>query len=387
MSESSLKKKRTKQQQSADEGHVWVWGDNSQGQLLDLPACDEVIGPRLVEKRLVVALLGGYDKLRRAPDDCVDASHGDGHWLVLSESGEVRGAGRALEGQLGVLQREAVAVPIPVPLNGVRVTSVACGGRHSGLITDIGLVFTFGCNSFSQLGHSPGVLVVSVPTVVGELWHVSVTQLSLGDHHSGAVTSTGRLFLWGCNTSGQCALPDDPPPPAAAPIGTAVVVGPNESVRMVACGSEHSVALLRSGELRQWGWSVCAPPALPAGSRAVWVAAGAGGTGAAALDSGSVLCWGGSERDAVTGAAASRLVRGVSRVLCGRRWTAAFTPGRAALPAQLQTVGTPLTPVLGASSAAFASLEQLEAALGGPTLPQLRPGAQSTRALLPLVAR
>jgi hypothetical protein len=374
MSESSLKKKRTKQQ--SDEGHVWVWGDNSLGQLLDLPACDEVIAPRLVEKHLVVALCGGFDKLRRAPEDCVDAAQGDGHWIALSESGELRGAGRSQEGQLGVMQREMVQSVIPIaPQNNVRVTSVACGGRHSAFLSDVGTLFTFGCNSFGQLGHSAGQVVVSIPTVVGELWFVSVIQVSLGGNHSAAVTSTGRLFLWGCNTAGQCAAGPDV---LVAPVAMVEKLDP---IREAACGFEHTLALVRgSGEVLQWGGVSMQQPV-----RALSIAAGYSHS-AAVVEGGGVVCWG----DASRGATASRTVRNVSRVVCGRHWTAAYTPARLPMPNAAATTPLsqgPWTPVLGGSLAAFSSLEQLEQAMGGPQMPNLRVGAQSTRALLPLVGR
>jgi hypothetical protein len=141
-------------------------------------------------------------------------------------------------------------------------------------------------------------------------------------------------------------------------------------VQQVVCGAEHTVALLRGGEVRQWGATVSPPPSnLP---RAAWVAAGRRHS-AAALSDGSVACWGDPARGA--GLAPPRNVRG-TRVLCGNDWTCAYTPRAAAWPP-----ATPTTPTMGGSQ--YGSLEQLEAAGPG----ALRPGAAGLRALAPLVRR
>jgi alpha-tubulin suppressor-like RCC1 family protein len=201
MAESSSKKKK-KSKPGPEEGTVWVWGDNSLGQLLDLPACDEIVAPRLVERGLSEPLRGGWDALRRAEEGSDDASQGAEHWLEVDCLGRVRGAGRSLEGQLGAVLREPVTVPLPIRLD-VRVSAVACGGQHSAAVGE-GLLFTWGANSFGQLGHSAGHVVVPGPLAVGALWPVTIVGVAMGARHTAVLSSTGRLFAFGCNTAGQC---------------------------------------------------------------------------------------------------------------------------------------------------------------------------------------
>jgi alpha-tubulin suppressor-like RCC1 family protein len=200
MAESSAKKKRVKA--SLEEGTVWVWGDNARGQLLELPPCDEAVTPRLAERGLNGPLRGGWNALRRGEEGSEEAAQGAEHWLEVDGQGRLRGAGRSLEGQLGAVVRELVTVPRAIALE-VRVTSVACGGQHSAAAGE-GLLFTWGANAFGQLGHSAGHVVVPGPVAVGALWPVTVTAVALGARHSAALSATGRLFLFGCNTAGQC---------------------------------------------------------------------------------------------------------------------------------------------------------------------------------------
>lgn len=47
-------------------------------------------------------------------------------------------------------------------LEGVKVTSVACGWRHSIAADETGVVYTFGWSKYGQLGHGDCTYVCSV---------------------------------------------------------------------------------------------------------------------------------------------------------------------------------------------------------------------------------
>mmetsp|Transcript_6193 Transcript_6193/g.9750 ORF Transcript_6193/g.9750 Transcript_6193/m.9750 type:complete len:511 (+) Transcript_6193:308-1840(+) len=81
-----------------------------------------------------------------------------------------------------------------------RVISVACGAKHTCLLTDAGNIVTFGENSAGQLGD--GTLTSrSVPSIVpsrtfdGET--VRYTQVVAGARFTAALTTTGRVIVFG----------------------------------------------------------------------------------------------------------------------------------------------------------------------------------------------
>ncbi|KAG5459319.1 MAG: regulator of chromosome condensation 1/beta-lactamase-inhibitor protein II [Olpidium bornovanus] len=88
-------------------------------------------------------------------------------------------------------------------LQGVRITQIACGERHSVALS--GDVYTFGCNAMGQLGRStasadapaggssPGLVDEGLP----DDKDAAVAAIACGSHHTAAVTADGRLWTCG----------------------------------------------------------------------------------------------------------------------------------------------------------------------------------------------
>jgi alpha-tubulin suppressor-like RCC1 family protein len=94
----------------------------------------------------------------------------------------------------------------PVP----PASAIALGARHACVITSeeaeggAGQVFCWGDNRGGQAGIGVEQGEVRVPTpVVGLPEGVAVTQLSLGNRHSCALLADGRVYCWGWNDDGQ----------------------------------------------------------------------------------------------------------------------------------------------------------------------------------------
>ncbi|QVK16776.1 DUF5011 domain-containing protein [Mycoplasmatota bacterium] len=128
------------------------------------------------------------------------------------------------------------------------------GSNHSSAITSEGRIFTWGANSNGQLGDGTNT-DKSIPTeitsnfnlVVGE----TITKVSLGDYHSSAITSEGRIFTWGANSNGQ--LGDGTTISRNTP--TEITIGVGETIKEVSLGSNHSSAITSEGKLYTWGWN------------------------------------------------------------------------------------------------------------------------------------
>lgn len=134
-----------------------------------------------------------------------------------------------------------------------------------------------------QLGH--GTLESEAqPRLVEALAGVPMRAVAAGGWHSASVSEAGDLYVWGWNESGQLALPckalaeeraqgenagagtaaltphrEQPVAEAAAFISIqalpALLDLPQEpEVSEVSCGSRHTAAVTRGGELYTWGW-------------------------------------------------------------------------------------------------------------------------------------
>lgn len=80
--------------------------------------------------------------------------------------------------------------------------------------------------------------------------------MATGSFHSGAVTESGAVYMWGENTAGQCAVANQQyvPEPSSVSISDSET-SPLLAVRILqlACGEEHTLALSISREIWAWG--------------------------------------------------------------------------------------------------------------------------------------
>lgn len=88
------------------------------------------------------------------------------------------------------------------------VVQVAVGGQHALLLTDEGIVYSWGgSNEFGQLGRDPlGVDKEKEPSPIIELRKRTILQIACGNEHSLALSQEGILFAWGHNKAGQLGV-------------------------------------------------------------------------------------------------------------------------------------------------------------------------------------
>eukprot|EP01017_Pseudomicrothorax_dubius_P010486 TRINITY_DN13752_c0_g1_i2.p1 TRINITY_DN13752_c0_g1~~TRINITY_DN13752_c0_g1_i2.p1 ORF type:complete len:418 (-),score=78.49 TRINITY_DN13752_c0_g1_i2:19-1272(-) len=120
------------------------------------------------------------------------------HNLGLLEDGSVVSWGKNGSGQLGHGSFEEFSVPRILFLNSVKFTAVACGWQHSIALASDGSVYAWGCNEDGQLGIGCNVGDLAKPTKIPSI-QTSIKAIRCGHSHSGALSESGELFLWGCN--------------------------------------------------------------------------------------------------------------------------------------------------------------------------------------------
>jgi alpha-tubulin suppressor-like RCC1 family protein len=88
-------------------------------------------------------------------------------------------------------------LPAPLlPLEGVRITSIATSESHSLFLTAEGRVWSCGSGFCGILGHDD-LADSPQPRPIEALSHVEVVDVSVGIRHSVAISSKGQVFTWG----------------------------------------------------------------------------------------------------------------------------------------------------------------------------------------------
>ncbi|MBN2495420.1 MAG: hypothetical protein JXR96_12570 [Deltaproteobacteria bacterium] len=165
-------------------GGVKCWGRNTDGQLGD-NSTDDRNAP--VD---VLALSGVSDLNVKSNHSC-----------AVAAGGAARCWGDNQYGQLGDGGWTDASVPIDVVGLSMGSGSIAPGGMHTCVLTDVGSVKCWGANSYGQLGdgsNSPSPLPVNVSGLSS-----GVVGVAGGQWHTCAITGTGGVKCWGYNLYGQ----------------------------------------------------------------------------------------------------------------------------------------------------------------------------------------
>jgi alpha-tubulin suppressor-like RCC1 family protein len=147
-----------------------------------------------------------------------DVSVGMEHTLFLCSDGTVAAVGRNANGQLGngttLNSTTAVKVFAVGHLNGKTPIAVEAGGYHSSVITSDGNLFTWGSDSFGQLGNGSPLANSSIPVLVLKdsftrySNHIRFTSVSMPDGLSfdGNLVETANIIGAPTETGTQNAL-------------------------------------------------------------------------------------------------------------------------------------------------------------------------------------
>jgi len=124
--------------------------------------------------------------------------------------------------------------------------TVSLGELSSAAITEDGSLYTWGSNSYGQLGLSGGRLLEENPAPVKVTGLSNVVAVIMGRSNSAAITADGSLYTWGWN-NGQLGLGDkeDRKTPTKVPNLSNVIA--------VSMGNDYSAAVTADGSLYTWG--------------------------------------------------------------------------------------------------------------------------------------
>lgn len=225
-------------------------------------------------------------------DGVVSVAAGGSHSLALRCDGTVWAWGRNLFRQLGpevsysTMTAGYSAAHSPVRVTGIdSAMAISAGYSHSLALTSDGMVWAWGNNWYGALGDGGRSIERSRPAVVPGL--DSVRTIAAGADHSLALTSGGSVWTWGRNDLGQ--LGDGTCTGRRSPVQTIGLDG----VLAIAAGQDHSLALRADGTVWSWGCGSVTPRQV-AGLDSATAIAAHGATSLAARRDGTVWSWTGS---------------------------------------------------------------------------------------------
>eukprot|EP01041_Mallomonas_annulata_P006089 gene6089-12293_t len=184
----------------------------------------------------------------------------------LRTYGEVLTFGSGDCGQLahGIENDEDLMVKFPrivYSLRGKHVFMIACGGLHNAVVTEEGLVYTWGCSDDGSLGR-PGE--ETMPLLVQDIAEETVIAVACGDGQTIAVTAQGDVWGWGCYKDKEGKKWFNPSDTAPVPHkdiskqqNTPLKIKGLNDVMEVACGGVCNMARCKDGSLWSWGLGEC----------------------------------------------------------------------------------------------------------------------------------
>ncbi|XP_059161859.1 RCC1 and BTB domain-containing protein 1-like [Physella acuta] len=166
------------------DGEIYAWGQNNCGQVgtgstANQPAPRKITA--VIGSRLAVAIACGQTSS-----------------VALLDNGEVYGWGYNGNGQLGIGNNVNQPNPCRVhALQSIIVNQIVCGYAHTLALTDEGIIYSWGANSYGQLGTGNKANMVAPAKVMsqGEMFvEIAASHYS---HISAAMSQTGKVCMWG----------------------------------------------------------------------------------------------------------------------------------------------------------------------------------------------
>ncbi|KAJ3095597.1 hypothetical protein HK100_005775 [Physocladia obscura] len=223
------------------DGSLFTWGDNNNGQL-------------------------GHSKNPKLPSrvDALDVfniksvSCGERFTVVLTTCGKVLSFGSNYRNSLGhsfdcsrVQKPKFVKFNQSSHINDIpnpKISMVASGLRHTLLLSEDGCVWGFGDNSVGQLAlESNERLASSGAALIAELFGLPICKIACGNNFSMALTSSGNVYSWGSNESGQLGLG------TKTSLHSPTLIKTLSGIVNISLGASHCAAIDFNGNCFLWG--------------------------------------------------------------------------------------------------------------------------------------
>uniref|UniRef100_A0AAQ4RKY3 RCC1 and BTB domain containing protein 2 n=1 Tax=Gasterosteus aculeatus aculeatus TaxID=481459 RepID=A0AAQ4RKY3_GASAC len=219
------------------DGEVFAWGHNGYSQLGN-GTTNHGLTPALVSTNLIGKRV-------------TEVACGSHHNIALTTDGEVFAWGYNNSGQVG----SGSTVNQPTPrrvsscLQNKVVVNIACGQLCSMAVLDNGEIYGWGYNCNGQLGLGNNGNQ-QTPCRIAALQGINIVQVACGYAHTLALTDEGMVYAWGANSYGQLGTGNK----SNQALPTLINTDKERMVEVAACHTSHtSAAKTQSGQVLMWG--------------------------------------------------------------------------------------------------------------------------------------
>jgi alpha-tubulin suppressor-like RCC1 family protein len=173
-------------------GRVWTWGNNSVGQLGN---------NSITSERTPVSILGVVKTFCFISMPQYATNTNAYRTSSIDKDGKIWSWGGNNNGVLG--DNSGVSKRTPVLIAGVTKTfcKISCGGLHSLAIDKYGKIWSWGNNTYGQLGDGTITQRNTPVSIIGTT--KTFCEITAGLLHSIGIDKNGTLWTWGQSTSGQ----------------------------------------------------------------------------------------------------------------------------------------------------------------------------------------
>ncbi|MDR0862025.1 MAG: hypothetical protein LBN30_04530 [Oscillospiraceae bacterium] len=194
---------------------------------------------KLIPVALVVAMVFALatSALAAPEPPLASLSVSGGHVAAITADGALYTWGNNSYGQLGIGNRTSKLSPTKVADGYV---SVAAGSTHTLAIAVDGSLYAWGDNSYGQVGDGYRLARLQPVKVMTD-----VAAVAAGGSHSLALKTDGTLYAWGQNAYGQVG--------DGSRIARLLPIKIASDVAFIAAGDNHSVYITTDGTLYAWG--------------------------------------------------------------------------------------------------------------------------------------
>jgi len=203
------------------DGTLWTWGSNTNGQL--------GVNDTTNRSTPVTTLLGGTNWKSIADGGTL-------HTISIKTDGTLWTWGRNDRGQLGINTTNTTLTPVTTLLGGTNWKSISCGQLYTIATKTDGTLWNWGFNAYGQLGVND-ITSRSTP-VTTLLGGTNWKSTSGGGYYTVALTTDGTLWTWGRNSYGQLGVNDTTT--RSTPVTT--LYGANKW-KFTFCGRQHIAAI------------------------------------------------------------------------------------------------------------------------------------------------
>jgi alpha-tubulin suppressor-like RCC1 family protein len=239
----------------ADDGTVWAWGDNNEGQLgNDAMPNDSPLPVQVLDEDGDAPL-----------DHVVAIASGSYHSFALRDDGTLWAWGAAEDGRLGDGQTTTdQGTPVQVKDEAgtgfiTGVTAVAAGFDHSVVTAAGGAVYAFGNDDYGQLGDdlplAASALPVRVKDAAGTGFLTGAKGVAASAYTSFATTPDGQAWAWGYSGEGQAGDGSTDQRNLPVKVKGSGGTGLLSNVRQISAGTYHILAVGNDGSALSWGYN------------------------------------------------------------------------------------------------------------------------------------